>query len=51
LDIGPYIPKILTSIIIPKINKLAYDSPKIFHSIILLNMLGKLIEKVISGNL
>jgi len=36
------------SIIIPKPNKVAYDSPKSFHSIVLLNMLGKLIEKVIS---
>ena len=38
----------LTSIIIPKLNKLAYDSPKIFHPIVLLNTLSKLIEKVIS---
>ena len=36
-----------TSIIIPKPNKSSYDSPKLFHSIILLNTLSKLIEKVI----
>ena len=35
------------SIIIPKSNKTLYDSLKFFHPIMLLNMLGKLIEKVI----
>jgi len=34
-------------VIIPKPNKLSYDSPKLFRPIILLNTLGKLIEKVI----
>ena len=34
-------------VIIPKPNKLLYDSPKLFRPIILLNTLGKLIEKVI----
>ena len=34
-------------IIIPKPNKTSYDSPKSFRPIVLLNMLGKLIEKVI----
>jgi len=33
--------------IIPKLNKLVYDHPKAFCSIVLLNILGKLIEKVI----
>ena len=37
-----------TSIIIPKPNKVLYNSLKTFQSIILLNTLGKLIEKVIS---
>ena len=37
--------------IISKPNKLAYDSPKNFCSIVLLNILGKLIEKVISERL
>jgi len=37
-----------TSIII---NKPLYDIPKTFHSIILFNILGKLIEKVISSRL
>jgi len=38
----------LSSIIIPKPNKAFYDSPpKTFKPIVLLNMLGKLIEKVI----
>ena len=36
-----------TSIIIPKPNKSSYDSPKLFHPIILLNIFSKLIEKVI----
>ena len=39
--------KSLTSIIISKPNKSLYDSPKFFYSIMLLNTLGKLIEKVI----
>jgi len=36
-----------TTIIIPKPNKLSYNSPKSFRLIVLLNMLGKLIKKVI----
>jgi len=40
------------SIIIPKPNKPSYyDTPKAFHPIILLNTLGKLIEKAISSRL
>jgi len=35
-------------IVIPKAKKVLYDSPKSFHSIVLLNILGKLIEKVTS---
>ena len=35
------------SIIIPKSNKASYNTPKIFRPIILLNILNKLIEKVI----
>jgi len=38
--------KILTTIVIPKPNKALYNSPKLFRLIILLNTLGKLIEKV-----
>ena len=38
-------------IIIPKPNKKSYDSPKFFRPIVLLNTLGKLIEKVISKHL
>jgi len=34
-------------IVIPKLNKESYDFPKSFRPIILLNTLGKLIEKVI----
>ena len=40
-----------TSTIIPKPNKLAYNFLKTFQPIILLNMLRKLIEKVISERL
>ena len=39
--------KTLLSIIIPKPNKASYNSPKMFLPIILLNILSKLIEKVI----
>ena len=35
-------------IIIPKPNKISYDQPKAFWPIVLLNTLGKLIEKVIA---
>ena len=37
-----------TSVIIPKSNKVLYDTPKIFRPIVLLNILGKLIKKAIS---
>ena len=40
--------KISTTIIIPKPNKMSYDNPKAFYPIVLLNTLGKLIEKVIA---
>jgi len=40
-----------TTVIIPKPNKQSYDSLKSFRPIILLNMLGKLIEKVIGERL
>ena len=36
------------SIIIPKLNKLIYDFSKVFHPIVLFNIFGKLIKKVIS---
>jgi len=39
------------SIIIPKPNKVAYNSLKMFQPIILLNTLGKLIKKAISERL
>ena len=39
------------SIIIYKLNKPSYNILKAFHSIVLLNMLGKLIEKVINNKL
>ena len=39
--------KMLLSIIISKSNKTFYNSPKFFCPIVLLNMLGKLIEKAI----
>ena len=40
--------KYSSTVIIPKPNKISYDQPKSFHPIILLNTLGKLIEKVIA---
>ena len=43
--------KKLLSIIIPKPNKPLYNIPKVSYSIVLLNMLGKLIEKAISSRI
>jgi len=43
--------KILSTIVIPKPNKTSYDQPKAFRPIVLLNTLGKLIEKVIAERL
>jgi len=43
--------KRLSTIVIPKLNKQSYDLPKSFRPIILLNMLGKLIKKVIGERL
>ena len=43
--------KTSSSIIIPKLNKTSYNSPKTFRPIVLLNMLSKLIEKVIGKRL
>jgi len=40
-----------TSVIIPKPNKTSYNTSKAFQPIILLNTMGKLIEKVISNRL
>jgi len=40
-----------STVIIPKLNKMAYDYPKSFCPIVLLNTLGKLIEKVIAERL
>jgi len=39
------------SIIIPKPNKTLYNTPKTFRLIVLLNILGKLIEKVVGERL
>jgi len=43
--------KVSTTVVIPKPNKPLYDSPKAFRPIVLLNTLGKLIEKVIAERL
>jgi len=40
-----------TTIVISKPNKKLYDSPKLFRPIVLLNTVGKLIEKVIRERL
>jgi len=39
------------TVVIPKLNKASYDFSKSFRPIVLLNMMGKLIEKVISERL
>jgi len=53
IDLGywPNYFKILTTIVIPKPNKTSYDQPKAFCPIVLLNTLGKLIEKVVTERL
>ena len=53
IDLGhwPKYFKVSTMVVIPKPNKLSYDNPKAFHPIMLLNTLGKLIEKVIDERL
>ena len=43
--------KYLSTVIIPKLNKSVYDYSKAFCPIVLLNTLGKLIEKVIADRL
>ena len=43
--------KTSSTIIISKPNKPSYDKPNAFHSIVLLNTLGKLIEKVVADRL
>ena len=43
--------KCSSTVIIPKPNKAAYDQPKSFHPIVLLNTLSKLIEKVVAERL
>jgi len=47
----PYYFKISITIVIPKPNKSLYDHPKAFRPIVLLNILGKLIEKVVAERL
>ena len=53
IDLGHWLSyfKMSTLIIISKPNKVSYNSLKIFFSIVLLNTLGKLIEKVIGERL
>jgi len=51
LEYWPNYFKISSTVIIPKPNKLSYDSSKSFRPIVLLNTLGKLIEKVIGERL
>ena len=43
--------KTSSSIIIPKLNKAFYDSPKMFRLIMLLNTISKLIENIIGKRL
>ena len=53
LELGHWLShfKTSTTIVIPKPNKKLYDSPKSFRPIVFLNILGKLIEKVIGKHL
>jgi hypothetical protein len=43
--------KASTMVVIPKAGKLLYDTPKLFHPIVLLNTLGKMFEKMLSNRL
>jgi len=51
LEYWPYYFKMSMTVIIPKPNKASYNSPKFFYPIILLNMIGKLFEKMIGEHL
>ena len=51
LEYWPEYFKISSTIIIPKPNKSSHDQPKAFCPIVLLNTLGKLIEKVVADRL
>jgi len=53
IDLGhwPKYFKVSTTVVIPKPNKTSYDNLKAFRPIVLLNTLGKLIEKVIAERL
>lgn len=53
LDLGFQLSHFKTStiVVIPKLNKSSYNTPKSFRPIVLLNTLGKLIKKVIGDRL
>jgi len=53
IDLGHWIShfKMLTTVVIPKPNKTSYNSPKLFHPIVLLNTTGKLSKKMIRERL
>jgi len=51
LEHWPYYFKMSVTVIILKPNKASYDFPKFFYPIILLNMIGKLFEKIIGEHL
>ena len=51
MDIWPDYFKTSKTVGIPKLNKPAYNISKVFRPIVLLNMLGKLFEKVIANRL
>jgi len=53
IDLGFWLSHFKSSntVMIPKLNKNNYNSPKLFRPIVLLNTMGKLIEKAISNRL
>jgi len=53
IDLGHWLSyfKMSTMVIIPKLNKSAYDSLKAYCPIVLLNMIGKLFKKMIGERL
>jgi len=53
IDLGHWLSHFKTSltVVISKSNKTSFDSPKLYHSIVLLNTIGKLFEKMIGERL
>ena len=53
IDLGYWLSyfKTSTMVVIPKPNKMTFNFPKLYHSIVLLNTIGKLFKKIIGKHL